>query len=350
MPNKKLTSIQILRGLAAVWVVVCHAAGLVQHSESMNQALAYGAKYGGFGVDIFFVLSGFVIYYSVHLKKISSSAFFMRRAERIVPPYLALTVVLFVATLVLPGLFRTLTASFDHFIRSVFYLSFTGYQYPVIYVGWTLEYEMLFYLLASAALTFGALTFTRLPIIIAALILVGVVLAKIFGPLGPFGFLTNPIILEFCYGFVIASFFLTRQFDKYNLAALIAALLAVSLVDPAHRVILAGLPSAALLCVCLALNHRVTLHRYVRTPLVTLGDASYSIYLIQVFSVPLIDKLLRLAPGVVGPNFFVLLATSFTIFMGWAFFRLVETPMLNALKARRQWATATVRAQATPCK
>lgn len=340
MQNHKLTSIQILRGLAAVSVVIYHAAGLIPHPEGVSQVLACFAKYGCFGVDIFFVLSGFVIYYSVHLTKITATAFFMRRAERIVPPYLALTTVLFVATLVLPGLFRTLTASPDHFIRSVFYVSFTAFEFPVMYVGWTLEYEMLFYLLASAALAFGALTFNRLPIIISALVLFGAALTKIYGPLGPYGFLTSPIILEFCFGFAVASVFLTKKIDKYNVASLIAALWAASTVDPTHRAIWAGLPSAALLCICLTLNYRVALPRFVKAPLITLGDASYSIYLMQVFSVPFIDKLLRLAPGAAGPNSFVLLSTGCTVFLGWVFFRLVETPMLSTIKARRQWGAA----------
>jgi exopolysaccharide production protein ExoZ len=336
VPNLKLTNIQILRGLAAVWVVVYHTLGLTLAPHGGNRILTWAGEYGYFGVDIFFVVSGFVIYYSVYSKKISALAFFRRRAERIVPPYLLLTAVLFLATLILPSLFHSLKASFDHFLRSIFYLSFTGYQFPVLYIGWTLEYEMFFYVLASAALAFGARAFNRLPVIISALVVIGVAFTKMLGALGPVGFLTNAIILEFCFGFVIASIFLSNKIEKYNVAALIAALLAASLVDPTHRAILAGLPSAAMLYVCLALNHLVTLPRYVRTPLSTIGDASYSIYLIQVFSLPIIDKLLRFAPDAVGTNSIVLLATSFTIFLGWTFFKLVETPILDALKVRRQ--------------
>lgn len=336
MSNHKLTNVQILRGLAAIWVVVYHALGQAESFGVANKVLAFVAGFGYFGVDIFFVLSGFVIYYSVYSKNITASAFFRCRLERIVPPYFILTAVLFVAMLVMPGLFRSMNASVDHFLRSVLYLSFTGYDFPVLYIGWTLEYEMLFYVLASVALAFGVLTFNRLPIIISALVVAGATFTMIGGSFSALRFLTNPIILEFGFGFAIAAVFLAKKIDGFNIAALFIAVLGVALVDPAHRAILAGLPSAALLYVCLVLNHLVTLPRYVRAPLSALGDASYSIYLVQVFSLPVIDKLLRLTHVEVTANSFVLLATSFTILSGWAFFKLVEAPILGIFKVQRQ--------------
>jgi exopolysaccharide production protein ExoZ len=344
MPTFKLTNIQILRGLAAVCVVVFHALGLIGHAENVNPLVAVLGRYGYFGVDIFFVVSGFVIYYSVHAKQITAKEFFQRRAERIVPPYFVLTTALFFAMLLRPSLFHSSVASIDHFVRSVLYLSYTGYQFPVLYIGWTLEYEMYFYVLATVALAFGRHAFNRLPMLFCAVVLLGVAGTKIFGGLVPVGFLVNPIILEFGFGFFTASIFLTRQIDKYNLAAMITALCGVSLAESTNRAILVGLPGAALLFACLALHHRVTLPRAVATPFCALGDASYSIYLIQVFSLPIVEKLLRPYSGELGANTIVMLATCFTILAGWLFYKVVETPVLNALKARRQRATARLMA------
>ncbi len=332
MSSRKITNIQILRGLAAVWVVIFHAFGLTAYADGDRHGLAGVGRYGYFGVDVFFVLSGFVIYHSVFARKIGAGEFFRRRLERIVPPYLVLTVVLFIAMWLRPSLFHTLKASFDHLVRSIFYLSFTGYPNPVIYTGWTLEYEMLFYVSAAAALWFGTLAFKRLPIIMSAGVLIGVVSPKLFGTSGAYAFLTNPIVLEFCFGFFISSIFLEKKCDIYNIVALITALGAVALFDPGHRVIVAGLPSAVLLFSCMALNNHVTLPLYLKSPLCMLGDASYSIYLIQVFSLPLFDRLLHFVHGNIGANLFAVLATGFTVFVGWSFFMLVETPMLGALK------------------
>lgn len=86
MLHLKLTSIQILRGIAAVWVVLAHATGFAEATGAVNGVLKFVSGYGWAGVDIFFVLSGFVIYYAVYGKKITAGQFFARRLERIVPP------------------------------------------------------------------------------------------------------------------------------------------------------------------------------------------------------------------------------------------------------------------------
>lgn len=336
MPNYKLTNIQILRGLAAVWVVLYHALGLPLPSGEVNPILGFAAGFGYFGVDIFFVLSGFVICYSVHGKMITAGAFFRRRAERIVPPYFILTTVLFIGMLAAPSLFHSMNASLDHFLRSIVYLSFTRYDFPVLYIGWTLEYEMLFYLLAALALAFGMQVFNRLSVIIALLIVGGVLVTQAYGPVRVFGFVTNPIILEFGFGFVIAGVFLTKRIDSYSMVALGVAITAIALINPTHRALLAGIPSAALLCICLAMHHRVTLPQFIKNPLSTVGEASYSIYLMQVFSLPLAGKLSRFAAAVLEPNTFILLTTGFTIFLGWVFFRYVETPILGVFRRQRE--------------
>jgi peptidoglycan/LPS O-acetylase OafA/YrhL len=67
-----------------------------------------------------------------------------------------------------------------------------------------------------------------------------------------------------------------------------------------------------------------------------IGDASYSIYLIQVFTLPIAIRLHKLLPGKMDQAFIGLVDTSVTIILGWAFFKVVESPMLNAIRARRK--------------
>jgi peptidoglycan/LPS O-acetylase OafA/YrhL len=334
MSNNKLTNIQILRGLAAVWVVFFHSLG--GGLNELTSILGGIGKNGRYGVDIFFVLSGFVIFYSARQREIPATKFFMRRVDRIVPPYLLLTTVFFLTVLLLPNLFKGQKASLDHFVRSVSYLSFTGYQYPVVSVGWTLEYEMFFYLLAALALACGRLAFSRLPIAICGVVLCGLLFREAGGQSVAIEFLTDPVVLEFCFGFAIATVLVTGAVDRYVSVAVIATLLAVSVVDPLHRVMLAGIPSAVLLGVCLVLNSKVTLSEHVRRPLSFIGDASYSIYLIQVFTLPIAIRLHKLLPGKMDQAFIGLVDTSVTIILGWAFFKVVESPMLNAIRARRK--------------
>ncbi len=335
MSNSKLTSIQILRGFAAVWVVIAHATSLIQHPEQLAPLVRLIGGYGWFGVDVFFVVSGFVIYFTVHGKSLSAGTFLVRRAERIVPPYLLLTTALCVLMLALPQIFKSLQFSIDHFVRSALYLSFTRYDYPMLYIGWTLEYEMFFYLLASCALGCGAFAFKRLTVFICFLVLLGLAFAHSGYISRQIAFLTNPILLEFCLGFCCAALFLTRSIDKTVAAVLLITIVMVYSTIPAHRAIVAGLPSVALLALCLWLEPYVTSPQLLRNTVASVGDASYSIYLIQVFSLPLTDKLLRLFPDTVGPTAFVVLATAFTTGIGWVFFRLVERPMLDFIRKMR---------------
>ncbi|MEO7497275.1 MAG: acyltransferase [Massilia sp.] len=333
--NSRLTSIQILRAFAAVWVVIAHALGLIRHREQLNPAIAMIGGYGWLGVDVFFIVSGFVIYFTVHGKKITAGTFFARRAERIVPPYLLLTTALCILMLALPQFFETFHFSIDHLLRSAAYLSFTRYEYPLLYVGWTLEYEMLFYLLASCALACGAFLFTRLTVCLCILVLFGLAFAHSGYSSKPIIFLTDPILLEFCLGFLCAALFLTGTINLKVAAVMLFTLVMVYCNNPTHRAIVVGLPSVGLLALCLRLERYVSVPRLLRNTLTSIGDASYSIYLIQVFSLPLADKLQGFFPEAVGPAAFLVLATAFTTGLGWIFFRQVERPMLELIRKAR---------------
>src|SRR3954463_2242671 len=83
-----LLYIQILRFLAAFAVVAFHVLGAPPKGfEVPESALSFALSYGGRGVDLFFVISGFVIFYATHASKLMAAEFLRRRVERIVPLY-----------------------------------------------------------------------------------------------------------------------------------------------------------------------------------------------------------------------------------------------------------------------
>lgn len=82
-----INAIQIRRGFAA-WRVVLHHAAPILFNDKINSTLVkHMAKKGAMGVDIFFVISGFIIYKTISNNATSVPDFYMKRVRRVVPGY-----------------------------------------------------------------------------------------------------------------------------------------------------------------------------------------------------------------------------------------------------------------------
>jgi peptidoglycan/LPS O-acetylase OafA/YrhL len=159
---------------------------------------------GNFGVDVFFAISGFVMVLSSQRlfgQPGASRSFLTRRLIRIVPLYWAALLFMAVWGLRFPP--APDAASLVHAFAFVPYASNTanGRIVPPLEVGWTLNYEMLFYILFALCLGRTArATVGRVAALLCAIVVVGSVV-----PLPvPFASWTSPIILEFAGGMVIA--------------------------------------------------------------------------------------------------------------------------------------------------
>src|SRR3954470_11966028 len=143
-----LVYIQILRFFAALAVVAFHALGLAPKGFEVPESLvSLALSYGGRGVDLFFVISGFIIFYTTRSAMLTPAAFLRRRVERIVPLYFFVIFTFTLLAVVLPAIFATPGwYTPRHILKSLAFISFTDGEAPVIAVGWSLEYEMYFYL------------------------------------------------------------------------------------------------------------------------------------------------------------------------------------------------------------
>lgn len=154
----KILSIQVLRALAAWMIVYHHFMQVIFHFDATNPVGDFFSEHGMFGVDVFFVISGFIMAFIAAEKGVSSGAFLRNRIVRIVPNYWIWTlIILLLGQGVLPGL-SSAQATPESVVLSLLFVSHPnpdaalGY-YPTLPVGWTLNFEMFFYVLFAVVLS-----------------------------------------------------------------------------------------------------------------------------------------------------------------------------------------------------
>jgi exopolysaccharide production protein ExoZ len=281
-----LVHIQILRFIAAVSVIAFHALGAAPDGHKVPESIiSFVLSYGGRGVDLFFVISGFIIFYATHGSGLTPAEFLRRRVERIVPLYF---VVIFAVTM----LAITLPATFDtpgwytprHILKSLAFIAFTDGDMPVVYVGWSLEYEMYFYLAAALLMAATRDPWRNIGQMFSALAIVGRI-PGVEAALGNYAFFVDPLIIEFMLGVIVGRVFVTGRIDWPMMVAAGCAVAAVLATDPTQRVIISGIPSALLVIGAAALSRKRIHPSWPERALARLGDASYSIYLAQVETV-----------------------------------------------------------------
>ena len=321
----RLTNLQLLRAFAALNVVLLHVIQSAKNWGYHPIELAKLGTWGASGVDLFFVISGFILVFIQSLKVRSPIDFFLDRVIRICPLYWLLTTICVGLLILAPALFRTISFSPAWAAASYMFIAdATLDRQPVLYMGWTLELEMLFYVLFSMSLMAKKLTHS---ILVAAS---AIVLANLFLDI------PNLIMLiEFIMGMAIAYLFMNKRMSTENAAVLIVlgvlALLASvgsnRLIDDS-RILTWGIPAALIVFGC------VNFHQVKSGIMTRLGDASYSIYLLQIFMIPLYYRIIKAAELPVDYSSIIAIGcVAASAFAGLAFHVFVEVKMTNVLRA-----------------
>lgn len=299
-PKQRILSIQYLRALAASMVVFHHA-----RDQFADFPAPFHTSAGQAGVDLFFVISGFVMVLVTSTRERSPGQFLESRATRIIPIYWFYTFACFALMIVAPGMFRANEASARHLLLSLFFVPHTisatgGELSPLVKLGWTLNYEVFFYLVFAATMLMAP----SKRILLTACLLAGLIAARPISsmlaiPIGDIGtFYTNQITGEFVLGMLIARAYFAQKLDwlptiPAGIMVIIAAgamILGAPYVDSA-RLAVFGLPAAMIVVGFLAIERRGAFRCW---PLLLLvGDASYSLYLVQIFPIAILRNLWR---------------------------------------------------------
>ncbi|KKX30782.1 acyltransferase [Rhizobium sp. LC145] len=321
-----LYSIQYLRAFAAIAVVVFHAA------HRMGLPFTIGAA----GVDIFFVVSGFIMM-AISDNRASSPASFLRnRVLRIAPTYWIATVVMVLGAIL--GLFPNLKLDPAHIAGSFLFIPVaspnSGNLWPVLVQGWTLNYEIFFY--AVFALVLFLKPALRLPALalLFGLLVVGGALLQPANPLA--GFYTAPVILEFVAGAAIAKAWQSGRLPSPGIGLLlvclsIAGFAAIHLLRLEFDAWTCGPLAIMLVTGALAVEVGAKLPKF--PALTYLGDSSYSIYLWHTFAISVVAEIgAALALSIPA---IVLTAVVIGTMAGIAAYECLERPIQLLLKGKR---------------
>jgi exopolysaccharide production protein ExoZ len=256
-----------------------------------------------------------------------------RRIERIVPMYWLTTITLVALSILFPSAFKnTDWLGGIQVLKSMLFITFLSGQFPVVYVGWSLEYEMFFYICVSLLLTRKELVWDELIIIFSVL----AASRPIFANTSAYSqFFTNPLLLEFTLGVAAAKIFSGQRFSNVAAGALILSLASTAVGNYLDRAVLFGLPSAAVVLMAAFLSKTVKKQGAMTILCAKLGDASYSIYLLQVFFISGSCKLAaRFAPAM-SLDILIIAVTSITILAGYIAYEFLERPLLTFFRRFR---------------
>ena len=258
-----------MRAICAMGVVLYHAEGGVNAYWKYQNQISW-FSWGHLGVPMFFCLSGFVISYSGYLRPKKSADFLFSRFARIYPAYLIVALLFIACILVLPaGSFNgSHSLTIDQVFRTIFFdFGRTG---GYVYVGWTLFYEMMFYLCFSLlSFRFSKISKRSRFYYFIALCLFLCYLFSLHR------------IADFLFGvsaFLIAGNPNANNYSKPPVAVLGVVAFAGLFVNP-----VGALCAILLISILIAEKHKPDL--FGSKSLLVLGDSSYSIYLVQVLTV-----------------------------------------------------------------
>lgn len=275
--KRQINNIQILRAIAAIAVVSFHTAASLESNGNPAPIFYLIARKGFSGVDIFFVISGFIMMNSQIINPRKPLEFFLRRLIRIIPMYYFITALYCSIYFIKPELFNTFRFSTSWLLASLTFTSgAASFGDPIILLGWTLEFEILFYCMLAITSKF----FKNTNQIIALIVILGLlVLSGI-----------NSIVLEFLLG-IFCAFISNRLSITPTIAKILVVLgfMTFSLnymidVTRLSRVVIFGVPTFFLILGI------VNLKPSSNQTAIALGNSSYSTYLVQILTIPLFFK------------------------------------------------------------
>ena len=352
----RLINIQILRAVAALFVVVFHCGlEMSRIADVTGQAIVFDHGRWNAGVSLFFAISGFIMVVTCRDgfgRPGEALAFLQRRLVRIAPIYWLLTVAVIVLYSAAPDLMRVPPSDPLAMPLSFLFWPFArpdGEVRPLVTPGWTLNLEVYFYAIFACGLLFRRAAGLAL---IAATI-AGVTCLRMAGAFSTvaLNFWGDPIVLGFLFGMAIGC--LHDSGWRVPLPAAAALVIAGfvlastggarSLPEDALLARLSTIIPAALILAGATLGPQVE-RTSLSKPFILLGDASYSLYLVHEFGLRPLRLIWSRIVGDALPLWtFLIAGLALSVTMGLVCYYCVEVPLGRLFRRRRPIGTAPAR-------
>jgi len=284
----------MLRAIAALLVVFVHL-GRLAELAGLPADVTY---FGNSGVDLFFVISGMIMVMTTAGGRQTPRGFLRNRFTRIAPLYWTITLAVFAIALLAPALMQSTRADPVHLLKSLAFIPSArgdGQMHPTVFVGWTLNYEMMFYVLFALGMTLPVRWMGL--VATGALLVAAVVAGQVLRPHDQVvQFYVQPVILEFGAGMVLGALLPLEPVSSswrwpaafMGLAAFVIMLAGGWVWPQLDRAIIFGIP-AVVVVACAVLAERCGLA--VRAGWIQLlGAASYAVYLTHFFCTQVVVK------------------------------------------------------------
>lgn len=332
----KIQNIQASRGIAALLVVMSHAYGpaIVYFGDNY---LKYIGRIGDSGVDVFFVISGFIMSL-ITIHKISVVNFMGDRIKRIVPLYYIITFLIILSFFLVPSAYSNLKIdNCFYVVKSLLFIpakNNLGEWLPPLPSGWTLNFEFYFYLIIAITLLFKKSYSSAIICLLFSSVFFIYLLFKLdFPPIN------NLIFLEFYIGYLMGNYYhnLNKRFNiilPYIIFILIIIILNIYNIkiyfnsDDKYRIIYYGIAAVIFIFIMLILEkEKIILPKF----FINLGNISYSLYLTHWLALLFFYKSIVFFDFKPDSNIACILAIIFSLFIANIVYKYIEKPIYHLL-------------------
>lgn len=336
----RIDQLQLVRLLAAMLVLVGHARDKVAAGAD---TLGGPANFYAGGVDVFFVLSGFIMFVISRDdagRPLGWLEFLRKRLTRVVPPYWFFTTLMLVAMAAVPGLVSNANLDPLHVLGSYLFVPVNnpqGEAFPVLALGWTLNHEMFFYVLFAIGLL--------LPLPRGAWLTAGLVAScGLIGALTPpqqvpASFWLNPIVFEFLLGMALGAAYQAGWRVRPGVGVALSLLGVMGLwvgasgfgggVLVPERALWMGAPALLVVAGAALADAKASGGRLMRAGVLG-GDASYALYLSHPFTLAVCSVAFKSLGWPLGLGT-LLLASGVCLGVAIAFHLWLERPVVDRL-------------------